>query len=449
MSIDIMKDATDPSEVLPPGPDLPGWRVAQLWIERPVAFWEECAGRYGDAFTIELGLLGTTVVFGHPEAARQVFQLPPESYVCRPYNDHYKYVMGEKSPILADGDDHRQMRRRLMPALHGKLMKRHGEAVRGLTRAAVSEWPAGQPFSPRPSLHLLFLRVMLRVLFGGEGCGLSREIDDVFSRDVYRDLGSWSVWSRFSHLQPKFRRAIAAEAAHRRGAPAGDGSGLFDALVQARDGSGGFIADDEIQDQVFTMLVAGVDTSAIAVAWALYWVHEDPGVLARLRRELAGLGHGPDALRVGELPYLGAVCQETLRMFPVVATPSGRKLVAPAEVAGRRYDPGVTLLPSTYLVHRRAELYPEPHAFRPERFLERQYGPHEYFPFGGGARACVGASLASTEMRLALAEILSARELRPAHEGPVEPVRHGTLLAPSDGLKFVASPAPAHAGVVS
>src|SRR5262249_19410729 len=139
---------------------------------------------------------------------------------------------------------------------------------------------------------------------------------------------------------------------------------------------------------------------------------------------------------LNELPYLNAVCQESLRMYPVVTTPSGRKLLSEVSIQGRRFEPGITLLPCTYLVHRRPDLYPEPARFRPERFLERQYAPHEYFPFGGGVRTCLGASLAPVELRLVLAEILTRCRLVPAHDGPVRPVRHGTLLAPSNTMKF-------------
>jgi cytochrome P450 family 110 len=134
---------------------------------------------------------------------------------------------------------------------------------------------------------------------------------------------------------------------------------------------------------------------------------------------------------------LTAACQETLRMYPIPSTPTGRKLLAPAIIQGRRYARGVTLLPCPHIVHRRADLYPDPARFRPERFLERQYASHEYFPFGGGARTCVGASLAPFEMKLVLAEIVKHCDLVAAHEGPVRPIRHGTLLAPSDTLKFV------------
>jgi unspecific monooxygenase len=212
---------------------------------------------------------------------------------------------------------------------------------------------------------------------------------------------------------------------------------LFDAMVQARDETGSSLSDEEIEDHIFTMLVAGVDPTALALSWALYWIHEDAEVLSTLRTEIDGLGPDPGPERIDQLPYLTSVCLETLRMYPVVITPTGRKLPTPVELHGRRYEPGVTLLPCTYLVHHRADLYPDPFRFRPERFRERQYSAHEYFPFGGGARTCIGASLAPLEMKLVLAEVMAKCELAPTHEGSVRPVRHGTLLAPSDAMKFV------------
>jgi cytochrome P450 len=439
---EVLATTYGPATSLPPGPGLPSARVAQLWIERPVEFWERCAALYGEAFTIELGSLGTTVVFGHPEAVREIFQLPADSYVCRPFNEYYKSVMGDHALFLTDGADHRHARRQLMPPLHRGLVETHGEATRRLVRETVAAWPVGSAFTPRPSLHLLALKIMLGVVFGPEEDGLGQEIAQVFAEEIYRQLGSWSAWTLFSHLQPRLRHLIGETIGDRRSGPNVGGSTLFDALVGARDRSGNLLAAEEIEDHLFTMLVAGVDPTALALTWALYWVHEDPDVLGRLRRELAGLGPEPATARIAALPYLTAVCQEALRMYPIPSTPSGRKLVAPAEIRGRLYGPGVTLLTCTYLVHRRPELYPEPARFRPERFLERQFAPHEYFPFGGGARTCIGATLAPLEIKLALAEILARCDLVPAHDGPVGPVRHGTLLAPSDALKFILSGSP-------
>lgn len=421
---------------LPPGPDLSSARVAQLWIERPVPFWEECAARYGEAFTVELGSLGTTVVFSHPDAIRQIFQLPPDSYEIRPFNDYYKSVMGDKALFLTDGPHHRHMRRALMPPLHRKVLETHGEAMRQHVREAVAEWPGDRPFSPRPAMHRISLEIMLGIIFGLGDDELSRAIARVFTEEIYKELGSWSAWTRFGHLQPLFRELIARKIRQRRESTEPGGTALFDTLVAVRDENGESLSDEEIQDHLFTMFVAGVDPTALSLTWLIYWTHQDPEVLARLRQEVADLGPEATPAEIVGLPYLEAACQETLRMYPIPSTPSGRKLLGEAEIGGRRYGRGVTLVTSTYLVHRRADLYPEPERFRPERFLERSYGPHEYFPFGGGMRTCIGASLATIEMKLVLAEILASRTLTPAHDGPVVPARHGTLLAPSDTLKF-------------
>jgi cytochrome P450 len=425
------------STKLPPGPDLPSAKVAQLWIEQPVEFWEDCAARYGDTFTIELGSLGTTVLFGHPDAVRQIFQLPPESYECRPFNGHYSAVMGANSLLVADGEPHRRMRRMLMPPLHRRLVETHGEATREHVRRALVDWPTGQAFSIRPTMHLVSLKIVLDIIFGTALDELASQIFRVFSDEIYQDLGSWSAWTQFVHHQPRFRELIAGRIKRTRAGSEPSGTTLFDVLVQARDEGGSLLRDDEIEDHIFTMLVAGVDPTALALSWALYWIHEDFDVLSRLRQEIDSLGQDSGPERVAQLAYLTAVCEETLRMYPVVSTPTGRKLLAPAEIQGRRYAPGVTLLPCTYIVHRRSDVYPDPARFRPERFLERQYAPHEYFPFGGGARTCIGASLAPLEMKLVLAEIVTTCDLVPAHTGPVRPTRHGTLLAPSDAMKFI------------
>ena len=201
---------------LPPGPSLPGWQLAKLWIEQPVRLWEECASRYGDTFTVELGSLGTTVLFSHPEAVRQVFQLPSSAFTCGQYNEHYKYVMGARSVLLNDGPGHLRTRKRLMPPLHREPAGRHGEAIRALACEAIESWPADRPFSPRPAMHLLSLRLILRVFFGATDDGPARAIAEIFSREIYHDLSSWGPWTRFGHLQPRLREMIDEELRRRR-----------------------------------------------------------------------------------------------------------------------------------------------------------------------------------------------------------------------------------------
>jgi cytochrome P450 family 110 len=431
-----MSLSAEPSIEFPPGPDLPGRKVAQLWMEHPIEFWEDCASRFGDTVTIELGSLGTTVLFGDPEAVRQVFQLPPESFECRPFNGPYNALLGSNSLLVADGAAHRRMKRMIVPPLHKRLPETYGDAMRKHVKQAIEEWPVGQVFSPRRSMHIITLKTILEITFGGED-ELAQEIVRVFSHEVFQELGSFTSWTRFARHQPRFRKLISESIKQRRAAGPGARTTLFDVMAQARDDSGELLDDVEIQDHVFTMLLAGVDPPALGLSWGLYWIHEDPTVLDRLRQELDELGPEASPERVAQLPFLTAVCLETLRMYPIATTPTGRKLIAPAEIQGRRYPPGVTLLPCTHMVHHRADLYPEPARFRPERFLERQYGSHEYFPMGGGARTCVGSSLAPIEMRIVLGEIVRRCDLTPMHEGPVRPAHHGLLLAPSDSMKFI------------
>jgi cytochrome P450 family 110 len=422
---------------LPPGPDQPGWIQAQSWIENPVDFWRDCAAQFGETFTVQLGSLGSIVLFSHPSAVRQIFQLPVESYECRHYNEQYKYVMGEQSLLLSDGPRHRSRRRLLMPPLHRQTSPEFLRLIQRLTEQAVNDWPMGSPFSMRQSSHILSLQFMLVVLFGDIESDPCRQIVALFRDEILQDLGTWSPWRRFGHLKPRFRELISREIHERRTHPASDRADLVSVLSHARDENGSLYEDDEIHDHVFTMLTAGVDPTAIALSWALYWVCEVPEVKEKVIREIKSLGTRPDPEQVAELPYLSVVCQEALRMYPVVPTPSGRKLTTRVEIMGHTYDPGTTLLPCTFLVHHRPELYDEPDRFRPERFLERRYGPHEYLPFGGGNRTCIGATLATLEIKIALATILGCRKLEPAHLGPVRPVRHGTLLTPSEAMRMI------------
>ena len=422
---------------LPPGPALPGWEVARQWIERPVEFWEECGGRFGDTFTIELGSIGTSVLFSHPEAVREIFDLSPETYEVRPYNGYSGTVMGDRAIFRTDGAEHRRKRRLIIPQLTRRSVDSHRDAARRLVRELIDSWETGQIVSPRPALHLLTLKFILEIGLGTLQSELAREVVRIFSQDVYPHLGSWSSWSRFIHLQPRLRELITQEVILRRSGADREISSVLDAMVRARDESGAPVDHEEIQDHLFTLLIVGADPAAIVLSWLLYWIHADPEVLHRLRRELFELGPPADAKSVAELPYLTAVVQESLRMYPVPATPSGRKLLVPVAIQGRIYEPGITLLPCTYLVHRRQEIYPDPSRFDPDRFLGRRFAPHEFFPFGGGNRACVGAGLAPLEIKLIMAEILACCEFEPAHEGPVRPVRHGTLIAPSDALRFV------------
>ena len=382
---------------------------------------------------MQLGSLGPTVLFSRPQAVREVFQLPIDDFECRQFNEHYKYLMGESSLLVSDGPEH-QRRRRLFAQLSQRPLKQYARRIAETTQLHINSWIPGCARNVRAELHTLCLDMMLRIVFGTGDASERDDLFELFRTRVYRDMGAWSPWTQLAQHQAGVRTLISNAAQRGRRFPSSEPS-LLDVLLQAEVANGELLSEAEVQDHVLTLLLAGVDPAAIAINWALYWVLEHPSVLERLLREISQHLPTDDWERLARLPYLKAVCHESLRMYPIVTIPTGRKLRKPRYIDGYEFDAGVTLLPCTYLVHHRPELYPEPEEFRPERFLERSYSSCEFFPFGGGARICIGAALANVQMPIALAIILTTWQLRPAHRGPVEPVRHGTLIAPSDAMQ--------------
>ncbi|MGB5974633.1 MAG: cytochrome P450, partial [Nodosilinea sp.] len=231
---------------------------------------------------------------------------------------------------------------------------------------------------------------------------------------------------------------IYAEIEERRAQTDSSGADILTLMMAARDDQGQPLSDGELHDELMTLLVAGHETTASALTWALYWVHWLPEVGDRLRQEL-DLGPTPDPLSYPTLPYLTAVCNETLRIYPVAPTTGIRILSQPLTVAGYEFPAGAVLFLNVYLVHHREDLYPEPNTFRPERFLERQYSPSEFLPFGGGHRSCIGMAFALMEMKLVLATVLRHWELAlPERDRrPLRPVRRGLTLAPPSSLRLI------------
>ncbi len=420
---------------LPPGPSEPAHEQVRRWIESPIDFWEECEQRYGDTVSLELGSLGRVMLLSNPDAVRDVFRLPANAFECRQYNEHYRYVMGDLGLLLQDGDDHRRQRRVLAPMFrHDQLLPKMQE-MRDIVLDTVGAWPRDAPFNPRPSLHDVTFQTMVRLIFGDLGSETSTTLVSAYRECVSGQVGSWGPWRNFARMQPAMRVTIAREVERRRADA--NVPGFMTHLAASMYADGSPLSSKECEDQVFTLLVAGVDTTAISLAWALHWLSRDAGVRERLLAELSGAGADAGGRGLLALPYLEAVYNETLRMYPIVPTPSGRLLVRGATIGAYAYESGTTLVPCTYLVHRRPELYPDGDAFRPARFLERTFTAHEYFPFGGGARSCIGEMLAKYEFAVALSTILGRWTIETTDAAPLRPVRHGTLLAPPDSLELL------------
>jgi cytochrome P450 len=215
---------------------------------------------------------------------------------------------------------------------------------------------------------------------------------------------------------------------------------ILSLMMSARYDDGQGMTDEELRDELMTLLTAGHETTASALTWAFYWVDHLPEVRDKLLRELNTLGDNPDPSTVAKLPYLTAVCQETLRIYPIAMNGFPRIVRSPIEIQGYTLPVGTAIIPSIYLAHHREETYPQPKQFKPERFLERQFSPYEYLPFGGGNRRCIGLAFAQYEMKLVLATILSRFQVSLVNKRPVRPVRRGLTLALPAGIQTVATP---------
>jgi cytochrome P450 family 110 len=427
----------DTFQGLPPGPTSSAWEQARAWIERPVEFWTECQKAFGNTFTIQFGSLGSTVLFCEPDAIHEIFALPGDRFECKEFNDHYRVIMGSKSLLTLDGDEHWKQRRLLSPSFQAASIPEWVCTVRHQMQQQIQALQNAQVIHVRRLIHEVSLGIILNLLFRNEQPGIRKFLHRLFLDYIVSDYGTWSPWARFANAHGALRALIGTEIRRRRAESAGHTrskkDSLFERLLQY-DELEAPTSETQIEDHVFTMLIAGVDPSAIATTWAIYWIYQHPHVQARLHEELKC--GDVDKYVEDESTYLHQVCLESLRMFPVVTTPSGRKLLKASEIGGRLYPAGITLLPCTYLAHRREDVFPCPDEFRPERFAGRTYKNSEYFPFGGGRRTCIGSRIAPITMKAIIAELIRNSELHSVSHEAVTPIRHGTLLAPSDNFRL-------------
>jgi cytochrome P450 family 110 len=441
---------------LPDGSKMPGFLRRLKLVFQPLEYVENFAKTYGDNFTL-WGRNSHIVYFSHPQALQQIFNADYNQLEVGRGNRILQFLMGANSLLLLDGDSHQRQRQLLTPPFHGDRMRAYGETIRDITQQISDEWKIGKPFKIRESMQEITLRVILRVVFGlDEGPRfekirqlLSSVLDNLgsplsssalFFPFLQKDLGAWSPWGRMLRLLQQIDEMIYALIEERRAESHQNRQDILSLMMSARYDDGQPMSNQELRDELMTLLTAGHETTASALTWAFYWVDHLPEVRDKLLKELETLGDNPDPSTVAKLPYLNAVCQETLRIYPIAMTASPRIVKSPIEIQGYNLPVGTSIIPSIYLAHHREETYPQSKQFRPERFLERQFSAYEYLPFGGGNRRCVGLAFAQYEMKLVLANILSRFQVSFVNKRPVRPVRRGLTLALPGGMQTVATP---------
>jgi unspecific monooxygenase len=355
---------------------------------------------------------------------------------------------------MLEGDRHRKRRQLVMPSFHGDRMRSYGDLIRDITKKAWQQLPTNQVFTARNVTQDISLQVILQTVFGVHEGEKSQQLKQkmtvmadlfrspytssfLFFPALQKDLGAWSPWGKFIRDRQQLDQLIYTEIAERRAENNPNRIDILSLLMSSKDEAGNPMTDQELRDELMTLLFAGYETTATAMAWALYLIHQHPQVLEKLLAELDTLGDSPDPMSIFRLPYLTAVCNETLRLRPVAMLTFPRIVQEPVEMLGHNLEPGTILCGCMYLVHQREDIYPQAKQFKPERFLERQYSPYEFIPFGGGVRRCLGEALAVFEMKLVLATILTNYELALADKKPEVARRRGVTLAPARGVRMM------------
>ena len=438
------------------GSKTPHWLQMMKYIIDPIGFLDKTAKRYGDIFTLS-GSLSTAdpkpvVVVTHPQAIQQIFTRPQE--ITSPGELHQSMApfVGDNSLFVIDGIRHQHRRKLLMPPFHSKQLYTYGQSICKVTRTIINSHSPNQAFSVYLALQEISLQVILETVFGLRDVELRQQIRQSYlSHKEYfknslmlllvifpilrKDLGRWSTWGQFLYLKQQLDELIYAEIRKCRQQNDSTRTDILSLLVSARDETGEPMTDDELCDDLRLLFSAGQEPTAIAVAWAIYWLHTHPEILEKLRQELDDLGADPDPIAIARLPYLTAVCNETMRISPIIPFASPRLAQVPIELMGHRLNPNTILDCCIYLTHQREDLYPEPKKFKPERFLERKFSFYEFLPFGGGMRGCIAQPLAEFEIKLMLAMLVSHYEWKLVNQQPERYKVEGTFLTPANGVQ--------------
>ena len=411
------------------------------WSFRPIAFMEDSRRRHGDAFGVRfLGFERPMYLISDPEAIKALYRepshgLPPgRNLVLEP-------IVGSKSLLIQEGAEHLSRRRLMLPPFHGERMRSYEETMNEIVEAEIDGWPLNREFPIHARMQALTLEVILRVVFGVSSGPRLERLRQMLStvlqetaspgRQVLglalQRLGGPGMFARFEGQLREVDDLLLAEIAEHRDRPdLEEREDILSMLMQAEFEDGTRMEDRELRDQLMTLLLAGHETTATALAWTFDLLLRHPSVLARLRESLAA----------GEEDYLRATISESLRLRPVIPL-AGRRLSKELAVDGMTLPEGSDVTPAIWLTHTRPDVYPDPFAFKPERFLEDAPDTYSWIPFGGSVRRCIGATFAEFEMRVVLREVLTRCELHKASPEPERTGRRNITLSPRDGTPVV------------
>lgn len=408
----ISRDREQVVDRFPPGPRWMPLIVAR-YLRDPCGFYARCVRLYGDPFLMPTPF-GPLVVTGRPEGIETIFAADPDTFDIFAQSSVQPFL-GASSLMLSTGGSHLRMRRLLMPRFHGRQVVQFSSTMQAIATEAAAGWPMGQPFVAQEAMQALSFEIILRVFFGAKEhrkALLRTSLHAVqqttspaitFVSMLRHQFGGFGPWAKFCRAMKRLDDTVYSLIAEARHTSSEDD--ILGLLLSVRHEDGSGLSDLEIRDQLVSLVAAGHETLASALAWALYWLHRHPEVLTHLCDELTTVEDDAEFKQLMTLPYLDAVCNETLRLSPILPEVP-RLLRRPFQFLGYSLPAGYGVASIASLVHMREDLYPAAGEFQPQRFLQRKYSPFEFVPFGGGTHRCLGATFAFYEMKVVLAALL-------------------------------------------
>ncbi len=438
---------------LPPTISAP--RLLRLFklIFYPLDYLENYYKKYGDIFAV--GQSETPFVYiSNPQGIQEILTKDKTQFKTGAGGGFLSKLLGDNSVLFLQGEKHQRQRKLLTPPFHGERLKSYTNLIYSISDEVTDKLEINQSFNVREIMQEITLKVILKAVFGIAQRERYQQLEAllkswlsffdspanatiIFFPFLQKDWGKWTPWGRFLRIKSEIKHLIYSEIKERRQQENYTGKDILTLLMLAKDEAGNSMSDQELHDELLTLLIAGHESTASSLTWALYWIHYCPNVEEKLRSYFSNLENNNDLLEIIKLPYLEAVCKETLRIYPVVLTTFLRIAQTPVKLMGYQFKPGTIFAPAIYLVHHREDIYPNPKQFHPERFLEKQFSPYEYFPFGGGSRRCIGMELAKMEMKIVLFTLLSKYHLKLCSSRPLKPVRRGLTVAPSKNFKMI------------
>jgi cytochrome P450 len=429
---------------MPPGPSLPGPLALMTWMRRPVETFDKHFRAYGDVYSVNNPLYGREVILCHPDPIKDVLAGDPDLFLGGEANATLSVVVGNGSILLLDGKEHHRQRKLLMPPFHGERLAVYARGIHRIASRVIRDLPFGKPFSILPTFQRITFDVILETVFGaseGEEMETLRSRLMALVEKAQSPLGMlWLLPAMRVNLGPltgwaAIQRSIAAadEAIYglvaRARAERGRGHDVLSLLLSARDEDGQGMTDAELRDELMTLLLAGHETTATTLAWAVEEIARRPETLGAVRGELEAAAEGRPALE------LDATVNEVLRLHPI-ASLIARRTTAPWKVRDYDIPKGTYVLPCPHSVQRHPDFWEAPDEFHPERFLGKKIHPYAFIPFGGGSRRCIGMAFAMFEAKVILGTLFGEVDLR-LPGPPAKVALRSFLFAPSGGPRVV------------